>query len=135
ISDNAQGSPQTVTLTGTGSAAPAPIAAVTPTSLVFPVQPVTTSSAAQAVILRNSGNAPLTVGTLQITGDFAQVNNCPTSLAAYSSCTIDVTFAPTASGSRNGSLTISDNAQGSPQTVNLSGVGSDISVTDRKSVV
>ncbi|MGA8617510.1 MAG: choice-of-anchor D domain-containing protein [Candidatus Sulfotelmatobacter sp.] len=129
ISDNAQGSPQTANLTGTGSAVPAPIASVTPTTLTFAVQAVTTSSTARTVALTNTGNSTLNVGTIKITGDFAQVNNCPSTLAVNAKCTINVTFTPTASGTRNGGITISDNAQGSPQSVSLSGVGSDFSIT------
>ena len=128
ITDNALGSPQTVTLSGTGSAASSPVAAVTPASLAFPVQPVTTSSTPRALTLTNTGNAPLNVGTIQITGDFSQINNCPSSMTANSSCTINVTFLPTAFGTRNGAITIADNAQGSLQTANLSGVGSDFSL-------
>jgi len=123
LSDNAQGSPQTVALTGTGSAASAPIATLAPTNLVFPGQQIGTSSAAQVVTLTNTGNAALNINTIQSTGDYAQTNTCQVTLAASSSCVIYVTFAPTASGTRNGGLTLSDNAQGSPQTVNLSGTG------------
>jgi Beta-propeller repeat/Abnormal spindle-like microcephaly-assoc'd, ASPM-SPD-2-Hydin len=124
ISDNAQGSPQTVNLTGTGSAPSAPIATLTPISLVFPGQPVGTYSTAQPVSLTNTGNATLNLGNIQTTGDFAQINNCPATLAPNTSCTINVTFTPTLNGTRNGTLTISDNTQGSPQTVNLTGTGS-----------
>ena len=64
-----------------------------------------------------------------MTGDYAKTNTCPATLAASSSCTIRVTFLPTASGTHSGTLTIRDNAQSSPQTLNLSGVGSDFSLT------
>ncbi len=128
FSDNAQGSPQIVNLTGIGSAAPAPIASVSPASLAFPVQAVTTSSTAQIVTLTNTGTSTLTVGSIKTTGDFVQLNNCPSTLATNAKCTINVTFTPTGSGTRNGTVAISDNAQGSPQTVNLTGVGSDFSL-------
>jgi len=128
ISDNAQASPQSVSLTGTGSAAPLAIATVSPTSLVFTGQQVGTSSATRSVTLTNTGTLTLNLGTLQTTGDFAQVNNCPATLAANASCTINVTFTPTASGARSGSLTITDNALASPQSVSLSGNGSDFSL-------
>jgi hypothetical protein len=129
LSDNAQGSPQTVTLTGTGSGAPAPIATVTPTSLAFPGQQVGISSAARTVTLTNSGNAALSINSVQSTGDYAQTNTCPTAIAASSSCTISITFTPTASGMRSGALTINDNALGGPQMVGLSGAGSDFGLT------
>jgi len=133
VSDNAQGSPQTATLSGTSSQAPAPIATVTPTTLVFSGQQVATSSAAQTVTLTNSGNASLRLGTFQITGDYAQSNTCPPALAASSSCTINVTFTPKASGTRGGTLTMSDNAPGSPQVVNLTGAGADFSLSSSPS--
>ncbi len=124
MSDNALGSPQSVNLTGTGSVASAPVATVTPANLAFAAQSVGTSSAARAVTLTNTGNATLNITGVQMTGDYAQSNNCPASLSAGSTCAINVTFTPTASGTRNGTLTISDNALGSPQSVNLTGTGS-----------
>jgi len=133
ISDNAQGSPQAVTLTGTGSTIPAPIATVTPANLAFPDQQAGTSSATQSVTLTNSGTAALNVGNIQITGDYAQTNTCPTTLAVSSSCTIRITFSPTTSGNRPGTLTISDNAHGSPQVVNLAGAGADFSLASSPS--
>ncbi len=133
VSDGAWNSPQTVNLTGTGSPAPAPIASVSPSSVSFGSQSLTTSSVAQAVTLKNTGTAALTLGTIQITGDFTQVNNCSASLAANASCTINITFTPTAAGTRSGSLTISDNAAGSPQAVNLSGTGADFSLASAPS--
>jgi hypothetical protein len=129
ISDNAQGSPQAVTLTGTGSATSAPIASLTPTSLVFPEQQVGTSSAARAVTLTNTGNAALNISGIQSTGDYAETNTCLATLAASSSCTISVKFSPTASGVRNGTLSINDNALASPQSVGLAGTGSDFGLT------
>jgi Beta-propeller repeat/Abnormal spindle-like microcephaly-assoc'd, ASPM-SPD-2-Hydin len=128
ISDTALDSPQVVNITGTGSTAPAPIATVTPTSLTFQIQQLGTSSPVQTVTLTDTGNAALNIDGIQLTGDFAQINNCPATLAPNASCTINITFAPTATGARTGILTISDNAQGSPQTLNLSGTGSASSV-------
>src|SRR5205823_4427767 len=51
---------------------------------------------------------------------------CPTSpatLAAGANCSINVTFTPTASGARTGTLSATDHACRSPQTVPLSGNG------------
>lgn len=89
-------------------------------------------------MLANSGTAPLTVSRIIINsganpGDFAQSNNCPVALAANSSCTISVTFSPTAVGARSAILSITDNNLGSPipttQTVSLSGTGTSFSIT------
>ena len=133
ITDNAQGSPQTVSLTGTGSATSAPIATLSSTSLTFAAQQVGTPSAAQAFSLTNSGTAALTISGVVVTGNYSQINNCPSSLPAGSACAINVTFAPTASGTRTGTLTISDNATGSPQIVSLTGSGSDFSLASSPS--
>ena len=126
ISDNAAGSPHTVTLSGSGAAA-GPAVALVPADLTFSSQIVGTTSGPQAVTLTNTGNAPLTISSLGVSGvnagDFVQTNNCGSSVAAGANCTISVTFTPSATGARSGSLSIADNASGSPQTVGLAGTG------------
>jgi sugar lactone lactonase YvrE len=131
IADNASGSPQTITLSGTGAVAVITSSAVTlsPTSLTFASQVDSIASAAQTVTLTNSGTAGLIISSIATTGDFAQTNTCGTSVTAGASCAISVTFTPTAAGNRTGTLTITDNASGSPQAVALSGGGETVSVT------
>jgi hypothetical protein len=126
IQDDAAGSPHAISLSGTGSG---PFASLTPARLTFAGQPLVTTSTAQTVILANTGNATLNVGSIQITGDFSQSNNCPATLSSNSNCTFNVTFTPTVTGTRNGTLTINDNAQGTLQAVNLAGVGADFGLT------
>jgi len=89
---------------------------------------VGTTSAAQTVTLSNSGGASLSISGIQVTGDYAQTNNCPATLSVGSSCAVNVTFKPTVSGNRSGTLSITDNAQSSPQAVSLNGTGSDFSL-------
>jgi hypothetical protein len=127
ITDNAPDSPQTIVLAGDGL--PAPVVSLSLTSLTFPSQPVGTSSAAQAVAMTNTGTAALTISSIVVTGNFAQINTCGSSLGAGANCAISVTFSPTAAGSRTGSITISDNAAGSPQIVSLGGSGADFAVS------
>jgi len=101
-----------------------PVVTLSATSLNYASQPVGTPSATQGVTLTNTSSAlALTNLTLAASGDFAQTNNCGTSLAAQSSCSILVTFTPTATGTRTGTIMISDNAVGSPQMVSLTGIG------------
>ena len=128
ISDSVPGNPQTVALAGTGTAL-APVVSLTPTSLAFTSVSVGSSAAAKTTTLANNGNTALSISSIQITGDYAQTNNCPASLPASSTCLISVTFTPKASGSRSGTLTISDSVVGSPQLVGLSGSGVDFSLT------
>jgi presenilin-like A22 family membrane protease len=126
VADNASGSPQKVTLSGTGTVAPAPVASLTPVSLSFSSVAGTTSPA-QAATLKNTGNAALTISGITIVGanpsDFAQTNNCGASLAAGSSCNISVTFTPASAAAFTATLSVTDNASGSPHTVTLSGIG------------
>ena len=123
ISDNAPGSPQTVSLTGSGGSTSGPVASLSPTSLTFPSTAVGSSSAAQTVKLTNSGGSALSITSIATSGDYGQSNNCGSSLAAGANCSINVTFSPTATGTRSGTLTVSDNAAGSPQTASLTGSG------------
>jgi fibronectin type 3 domain-containing protein len=85
------------------------------------------TSAAQTVTLSNTGNAPLSITSLAFTGtnasDFDQSNTCGSSLAAGANCTIVVMFTPSVTGTEAASLSVSDNASGSPQSVPLSGAG------------
>jgi len=121
ITDNAAVSPQQIALSGTGvtSGPNATLAA----SLTFAAQTVGTASSAQSVTLINYGRATLGITRIATSGDFSQTHTCGSSLAVLASCTISVTFTPTQQGSRAGTLSITDNAPGSPQTVSLSGTG------------
>ena len=124
ITDNASGSPQAVSLTGTGNG---PVASLSAASLSFGNQPYDATSAAQTLTLSNIGNAALTITSLAITGtnasEFAQTNTCGSSVAAGANCVIAVIFTPSGLGTRTAALSISDNASGSPQAVPLSGTG------------
>lgn len=119
VTDSATNSPQTASLSGFG------IAPVTllPTSLTFGNQVVGTTSPSQNLTLKNNRGVALAISGGNITGDFAENNNCGTSLPAGQHCTITVTFTPTTTGTRNGTQTVNDNAPNSPQTASLTGTG------------
>ncbi|TVZ07486.1 choice-of-anchor D domain-containing protein [Trebonia kvetii] len=104
--------------------------ATSPSSLTYPSQALNTTSAAQTVTVTNTGTAAATVSSIAASGDFAQTSNCGTSIAAGGSCTVSVTFTPTASGTRTGSLTMTSNATNSPTTVALSGTGAGTTPTN-----
>jgi hypothetical protein len=135
VADNAAGSPQTVSLTGTGAGqSGAPVVSLSPTSLTFTALAVGTTSASQTVTLSNTGTAALNIGSITVSGttyaDFSQTNNCGTSLAVGAApCTISVTATPTAVGPVTASISITDNAADSPQTVPLAGTGSPFALT------
>ncbi len=101
----------------------APAAALSPALLSFPAQEVGSSSAPQPVTVVDLGSAALTVSNATASGDFSIQNNCGTVSSAGGTCAIQVTFTPTATGTRTGTLTITDNSAGSPRTVELTGQG------------
>lgn len=132
ITDNAAGSPQMVSLAGTGIAPPPPSPAVTlmPGTLNFPGTTAQgAASAPQAITIMNSGNASLSFSAApSLSGanssDFSITGNtCSSSLAANASCTVTITFAPAAQGVRTVNLVLTDNAANSPQSVTISGTG------------
>jgi hypothetical protein len=108
-----------------------PMVSVKPEKLGFSPQAAGSTSAAQPVTYTNLGNAPVTISGSTITGDFQATDNCPVSrsVAAGANCTFSVTFTPTASGSRTGVLTITDNSGDPPHTINLAGTGTVATVT------
>lgn len=73
--------------------------------------------------LTNSGNAPLAISSIAAAGDFTETNNCGATLAISRACQIQLVFTPTATGVRSGTLTLADNAPGTPQSITLQGTG------------
>ncbi|MDR3676337.1 MAG: choice-of-anchor D domain-containing protein, partial [Acidobacteriota bacterium] len=126
FTDSATGSPHAVGLAGTGIA---PIVSLSGSSVTFANQLVSTTSAAQTVTITNSGTANLTISAAAVggtnAGDFAKSADTCTgaTVTPNSTCTVSVTFTPSAAGSRSASLGFADNASGSPHTVALSGTG------------
>jgi hypothetical protein len=129
ITDDAAGSPRTVTLSGTGASS---ILKFSTTSVSFGSQNVGTNSAVSSITLTNSGNGPLTISSISIAGsssaDFSATSACPVvpaTLAASASCSVAVIFKPIATGARNAAVKVVDDAQGSPHSFSVSGVGVD----------
>ena len=110
-------------------AASSPTVAFSPGSLTFGAQAVGTSSAAQSIVVANTGTASLFINSAQTRGadplDFTEVGDgCSgLTLAPGTSCTMDINFSPTATGTRTGALIITDNAPDSPQTAPVTGTG------------
>ena len=102
-----------------------PVASISPSPFDFGDQPVNQASTAQAFAVQNTGSADLNMQSASVSGDFAiSSDGCSgTTVAPGDTCTIDVTFTPTQTGSLSGTLTISDNAADSPQQISLSGTG------------
>jgi murein DD-endopeptidase MepM/ murein hydrolase activator NlpD len=106
----------------TPSATAAPVASLSRTSVNFDVQALASTTTVTLLVTDLSGIA-MSISGISTTGDYSQTNTCAASLQPLATCAINVTFKPTALGSRPGSLTITDNATGSPQTVTFIGTG------------
>jgi hypothetical protein len=122
ITDSASNSPQSISLTATALKA----VALNPPSVGFGNQTVNTTSPPKNIIVTNHENVTVNFTSIAITGaqakDFAQSNNC-TSLPAGQTCTVTVTFTPSATGKRTATLVLTDSATNSPQSAPLSGTG------------
>jgi len=122
IADSASSSPQTVSLTGTGIKT----VSLNPGALTFAAQTVGTTSAPKNIVVTNHEKVVVTFTSIAISGanasDFAQTNTC-SSLSPGATCTLMVTFTPSAKGARSATLTLTDSATNSPQSANLSGTG------------
>jgi hypothetical protein len=103
------------------------VASLAPTTVDFGTQTVGGTSSAQSGTLSNKGTSAITIKTVTFSGpqsaDFHQTNNCGASLAAAATCSVSITFSPSAAGSRTASLQIVDDAFNTPQTAALSGTG------------
>jgi hypothetical protein len=99
------------------------------TLLKFNKVPIGQTSAPLSVTLTNTGSGTLNFFGVTASGDYQVSNNtCSTSLEAGANCAVSVTFTPTKKGARNGTLTFTDDAPDSPQTVALKGTGQSIAV-------
>jgi hypothetical protein len=117
---------QSSLLTGTGIGG---LSAVTlaPGSLTFASTLQGATSTAQIVTVTSSGPATLHISSVTMgganPGDFAMVSGCSGAYAPNATCTIGVTFSPIADGQRTASVVITDDASGSPQSVQVTGTG------------
>jgi hypothetical protein len=134
---NGDGKPDLVSNAGSGytyvlpnTTISAPVVTLSPTKVAFPPQPVGTSSAKAVVKLTNSGAVALAVTSITMGGanasEFSQTNNCSTKVQPNETCTINVTFSPTAVGTAAASVLVADNAGNGSQSIALSGTAPEL---------
>lgn len=123
------------TPTATPTQAPAPVAVLSTTYINFGDQQLSTTSAASPITLSNTGTATLTVTGAALSGanpgDFILAGGTCVSasggttvqIAPGGSCTMTVSFQPTAIGTRSGTLMVSCNAVNCPLTGSVTGNG------------
>jgi Abnormal spindle-like microcephaly-assoc'd, ASPM-SPD-2-Hydin len=121
ITDDASTSPHTIALAGTGASSSI---SVSPTTLAFGSQALSNSTAGQNITVTNSGFSDVTISSVLASGSYSETDTCSgTLIKPGQNCNIIVTFTPAVTGSIPGTITITDNAAGSPQLVTLSGSG------------
>lgn len=123
VTDNASGSPHSITLTGTGTAP----ALVLPGTIQFGAAAVSGGTVTRGVIVDNTkGSGDLLISSIGLSGanaaDFSTSASGVT-VSAGTSKQVNVTFKAGALGTRSASLTFTDNAAGSPHSVALGGTG------------
>ena len=123
ITDSTVGRPHSVPLNGVGLTS-GPNATWSATSMTFVPQLIGATSPAQSITLSNYGTTAVNITGITATANFGETDNCGSSLASGASCTVNVTSTPSAAGVYTGTLSVTDNAPGSPQTVSLNGAGS-----------
>jgi len=126
IADNAPNSPQVIPIGGMGIATP-PTVSLSATNLSFGTESIGLSTVSQTVTLTNTGGTTLNISSINISGagapSFVMANSCGLTVAAGANCTIHGHFAPTAVGTQSATITITDNAGNSPESISLSGIG------------
>jgi centrosomal CEP192-like protein len=112
---------QSVFLIGWGG-----VASLLPSALVFEPQAMGTTSPPQTVTLKNYGNTPLTISSINVNGDFAvPAKTCGESLQAGQSCTLSVSFSPTHSGAAAGFVAVDESGDEAPVKVTLTGTAAE----------
>lgn len=122
INDNAPSSPQIVSLSGSTL----PPLVLSPARIDLGSDTVGTVSHAKPITLTNNGPV-FSIGTIAVSGDYLQTNNCPSTLASGASCTIDVAFRPTANSAIGGAVSVNGTGSGVSASLSGTGVGSVIS--------
>jgi hypothetical protein len=133
LNDNYPGSPQTVAVSGIGSALAAqgdiigpsgPFSSSSLGTLYFKIDQLIGVASQKSFNLVNGGPANVNISAISLVGsDFAQTNNCPKALTPSSTCTFTVTFTPSAWGPRWGQIRIDDDDPGTPHLMRLIGDG------------
>jgi len=124
VTDSDPSSPQTVELTGIGT-----YVTFSSSTLNFGTVLQGKASSKVSVTLTNNAASSLAITRIAMFGDYTQTNNCGDSVAANSNCKITVTFTPSTTGTRYGTITITDSDGASPQVVNLTGIGTQVSLS------
>jgi hypothetical protein len=119
VTDHVSLSPLIVALSGSGSGAGASALSFTPSSLTFANIGVGAGST-KTVTVKNVSASSVKISATSNSGDYT-ASGCITTLLPAATCTLSVTFTPSASGSINGAIGLTDNATVTPEILDVSG--------------
>jgi Abnormal spindle-like microcephaly-assoc'd, ASPM-SPD-2-Hydin len=124
VASNASGGTADVPLSGTGDAVPAPNLTLSTTSIDFG-QSVIGTKVSRTLTLTSTGNAPLNINTIMVSGAMFSVGtvSLPATLQPGQQLQVTVTFDPTTAGTDSGTLTVTSDDPSGPATVSLGGTG------------
>lgn len=125
VTDSGVTSPETVSLSGIGTAIQ-----VSPLSLIFASTYLGNNTSAKTITVKNVGTAAISISSIAAVGNFEQTNTCSSSLAAAASCSIHVTFTPETTGTLYGGVSIISNDPANPVTIDLSGTATAVSLSE-----
>jgi hypothetical protein len=125
INSNQPGSPATVQLAGSTGSVSTVITppTLTPGTLAFGYEKAGSSTAARTTTVSNPGQSAIAINSVRTTGPYSDTTTCGGTLASGASCTVSVTFSPTAGGAQNGTLQIASSATATPIEAMLTGTG------------
>jgi cardiolipin synthase A/B len=134
VASDATSGPQTITVTGAGTASTAPAQAVlSATTIAFGSTSVNGTSSVMSVTLSNPGGATLSGISIALAGtnasNFAETSTCGATLTASSSCTISATFSPTAASTYAATINVTTSLSATPQAIALTGTGTAVALT------
>ncbi len=124
VVDSGVTSPETVNLSGTGTALQ-----VSPYNLTFASTFIGTTTAAKTVTVKNVSTSAVSISSISAVGDFAQTNTCGTTIAAGASCSIHITYSPLSSGTLFGGVSIQSSDPANPITVGLQGTATAVNLS------
>jgi hypothetical protein len=122
---NNSAGPASMSLTGR-AVAPTTNLGLSASSMNFPAAKVGESAPVQKLIVTNNGNSPATVSGIGVSSgssDFSQANNCGSVMNPGDSCTLNISFAPSAYGARTGTVNVYEEISGTLYSVALQGFG------------
>jgi hypothetical protein len=130
IVSDATNSPLSVSLSGAATPIPAPVIELSASSLTYG-NTLIGGGATQVLTVRNIGGAPLTIGSLVVSGEFQAASGCLAAVPAGESCRIDMGFRPTVPGPRSGRVDVLSNASNGTKGADLAGTGCRFSFLNR----